>query len=561
MPRSELVGAGFLTSSSGLTVYRGDAYPPAYRGNLFLGEVANNLVHRMILEPDGATFRAKRADAGVEFIASTDTWFRPVNFVNAPDGTLTVLDMYRETIEHPWSIPDDIRAQLDLRSGADRGRVYRLSPPDFHRRPTPRLSRASTSELAGLLEHPNAWHRETAHRLLFERGDASAVPLLKEILRAGKEPRGRLMALYALSGLRKLEISDLRAALADESPHVREHAILLAEPLLADSPPLLVDVAGLATDPDVRVRFQLAFTLGQVRGDEALEALATIARRDAADPWVRTAVLSSAAADPCRLFERLWRDRDFASSATAIALLRPLAMVVGARGQSRELVRVLTAAAARGSDEAGHEIALGLGEGLVRSGRRLSDQTVALAKSTAGWLDRLFAESAALAADESATPERRARAVAILGQGRPDQALANLPRLLDSRQPPAVETAAIRALASFDRAEVAPILLKPWKEYTPPLRTEVVGLLLGRRAWIMPMLDGVGAGLVAAGEIPPSRRALLLQDKDPAIRQRAKVVLGGEVPGPRALALRATSRQWTGQAIPNADDRSSTANA
>ena len=29
-----------------------------------------------------------------------------------PDGTLTVLDMYRETIEHPWSIPDDIKAQL-----------------------------------------------------------------------------------------------------------------------------------------------------------------------------------------------------------------------------------------------------------------------------------------------------------------------------------------------------------------------------------------------------------------------------------------------------------------
>src|SRR5262249_58510336 len=63
MPRSELVGAGYLTSSSGLTFYRGDAYPPAYRGQLFLGEVANNLVHRMAVAPQGVTFRASRADA------------------------------------------------------------------------------------------------------------------------------------------------------------------------------------------------------------------------------------------------------------------------------------------------------------------------------------------------------------------------------------------------------------------------------------------------------------------------------------------------------------------
>ncbi len=131
MPRSELVGAGYLTSSAGVTDYRGDAYPEPYQGNLFLGEVANNLIHRMAVEPQGVTFRACRADPKAEFIASTDTWFRPVNFVNAPDGTLHLLDMYRETIEHPWSIPDDIRGLLDLRSGEDRGRIYRIAPPKF----------------------------------------------------------------------------------------------------------------------------------------------------------------------------------------------------------------------------------------------------------------------------------------------------------------------------------------------------------------------------------------------------------------------------------------------
>ncbi|HLV02393.1 MAG TPA: PVC-type heme-binding CxxCH protein, partial [Acidobacteriota bacterium] len=121
VPRSELSGAGFWTSSSGVTIYRGTAYPEEYYGNVFIGEVAGNLIHRQIMTPDGVTFRSVRADQNKEFVASRDNYFRAVNFVNAPDGTLHVVDMYRETIEHPWSIPDDIHAELDLLSGTDRG--------------------------------------------------------------------------------------------------------------------------------------------------------------------------------------------------------------------------------------------------------------------------------------------------------------------------------------------------------------------------------------------------------------------------------------------------------
>ncbi len=120
-----------MTSSSGITIYRGTAYPRDFYGNAFIGEVAGNLVHRQTAAPAGVTFTAQRADAHTEFVRSVDNWFRPVNFINAPDGTLHVCDMYRETIEHPWSIPDDIKAKLDLESGRDRGRIYRLAPPGF----------------------------------------------------------------------------------------------------------------------------------------------------------------------------------------------------------------------------------------------------------------------------------------------------------------------------------------------------------------------------------------------------------------------------------------------
>src|SRR5205823_7600307 len=154
--------------------YRGAAYPEQFRGNVFIGEVAGNLIHRQILTRDGVTFKSRRADENTEFVRSRDNWFRPVNFVNAPDGTLTVLDMYRETIEHPWSIPDDIKAQLDLSSGSDRGRLWRLEPPNFQLPEFTPLAQASTVELVAQLENRNVWHRETAHRLLFEHQDKTA---------------------------------------------------------------------------------------------------------------------------------------------------------------------------------------------------------------------------------------------------------------------------------------------------------------------------------------------------------------------------------------------------
>jgi hypothetical protein len=88
-----------------------------------------------------------------------------VNFIHAPDGTLHVLDMYRESIEHPWSIPDDIKARLDLESGRTRGRIYRLAPPGFTVPAAPRLGSASSEELVRQLASPDAWWRETAARL------------------------------------------------------------------------------------------------------------------------------------------------------------------------------------------------------------------------------------------------------------------------------------------------------------------------------------------------------------------------------------------------------------
>ncbi len=157
--------AGYFTSATGVTCYLGDLWPEAFRESVFIGDVGSNLVHRKALGPDGLSLIARRADENTEFLRSRDIWFRPVQFANGPDGALYVADMYREVIEHPDSLPPIIKQHLDLNSGNELGRIYRIVPKDYKQKPVPKLSACSSTQLAGLLAHPNAWHRQSAARM------------------------------------------------------------------------------------------------------------------------------------------------------------------------------------------------------------------------------------------------------------------------------------------------------------------------------------------------------------------------------------------------------------
>lgn len=172
--------SGYFTSATGINLYWGDAFGDAYRDNAFIGDVGSNLVHRkLVVQKDGlsqpvATRPSDEMDT--EFLRSSDNWFRPCSFANGPDGCLYIADMYRETIEHPWSLPEGIKKHLDLNSGNDRGRIWRIIPVDHQRRATPDLSKASDEALRALLDHENDWHRTTARRLLYERGHPATTP-------------------------------------------------------------------------------------------------------------------------------------------------------------------------------------------------------------------------------------------------------------------------------------------------------------------------------------------------------------------------------------------------
>src|SRR5260370_38353159 len=53
-PATELVPGGYVTSACRPVIYAADAFPPAYHGNAFVCDPANNLIHRDVLRPHGA---------------------------------------------------------------------------------------------------------------------------------------------------------------------------------------------------------------------------------------------------------------------------------------------------------------------------------------------------------------------------------------------------------------------------------------------------------------------------------------------------------------------------
>src|SRR5688500_3329095 len=154
-----------FTGASGSTFYLSDAFPEDYYGSVFTGDVAGNLVHRDVLSPgkDKPAFIAKRSEKEKdrEFLASTDPWTRPANFTVGPDGYLYMVDMYRQHIEAPVSVPDDLRKDMDYSNGENYGRIYRILPKkETKKRTIAGIGSRTSAELVALLADANQWLRQ-----------------------------------------------------------------------------------------------------------------------------------------------------------------------------------------------------------------------------------------------------------------------------------------------------------------------------------------------------------------------------------------------------------------
>jgi putative membrane-bound dehydrogenase-like protein len=323
-----------FTGASGGTIYNGDALPQEFYGNIFTTDVSGSLIHRDILSPSETSpvLVAKRAESekNREFIYSTDTWFRPVTFSVGPDGYLYILDYYRQHIETPVSIPDDLKAEMDFMAGSDMGRIYRLLPENgTYQGVKVDLKNATGLQLVDYLSHKNGWYRSNAQRLLLERQDKTVIPAVISLFSNSQDARTRLHALYVLEGLNALTEKIVKKSLLDSEPGVRENGIILAERY----PKTVKLLIPMVNDPSKRVALQAALSLGQFKGNKVIEALAEVIRKYGQNDWFRSAVISSEAGSSVEILNSLIKDSAFFSNEESwkLSFIQDLSNIIGAR--------------------------------------------------------------------------------------------------------------------------------------------------------------------------------------------------------------------------------------
>ncbi len=381
MKSNWLSHAGTHTSACGVTAYRGDLFGPEGSNSVFACEPVGHLVTRNLIQPDGATVTSTRARPDRDFLASTDTWFRPASLANGPDGALYLADMYRLWVEHPKFVPEDVAAKMDWRAGEDRGRIWRIVPASagpLNLRSLPPLQ--STSDLISLLKDSNGWRRLLGQRLIVERGLFDVVPELEKLAAdATVSPWSRMHALWCLHGLDSLTPQILVPATRDSSALVRRHAVRITGDLLnryalqrnlqqvhqVQHFLMMTDsVLARLLDEDPSVQLE-ALLIPVIQSDSRFGSFAAKIMVDrASDRWLRAAVLTACAecsGEILRIAVPQWHSESATqTSATQISatqtsavpgadqrladrseLIRQLASIVAIRGNLAEVQSVV----------------------------------------------------------------------------------------------------------------------------------------------------------------------------------------------------------------------------
>ncbi len=518
-PTTELVPGGYFTSACSPLIYTADLFGKEFYGNNFVCDPANNLVHRELLKESGAAFKAVRAYEDREFLASTDNWFRPVELKVGPDGAIYLLDFYREAIETPLSLPEDIKQQLNLESRG-RGRVWRIAPKGFKFAKLPDLSALKPAQLAEQLVSDNPWRRLTAQRLIVERGEKAVVPAIDVLLQKANGKPAAPNVLWALREFDALFEVHLKPLYGHPDAGMREQALRLSEPLFKESAGLRLAATSLAGDPSPRVRFQLSLSAGEMRADHAVAMLSYIltAGKDADDPWVTTAFLSSAGECAGPLLTDLARERRNVRP----ALLSRLAGMIGAKGDVKEIAHVLQLVA----DGTAADAALldGLGQGMRGSKSPLPSwwtKPPAEAEAAMAKLRARFDSAIATVRDEKADSAARTSAANLLAYGPFDAAGTALTDALAPTTPGDVQLAAVKALAAHTDPKVAELLLKGWSGYGPALRREATEAMLSRADHVLAILDAIEAKKVPAADISQTQIQQLQAHPNAKVKAKA----------------------------------------
>ncbi len=489
--------ANRATAACGLGIYRDELLGTEFYGNAFVCEPVHNLVRRMVLEENGATFKAtKPASERNEFLASEDSWFRPVQVRTGPDGALWVVDMYRMVVEHPrWITPERLKT-LDLRAGANLGRIYRVLPKGASPRDVPDLEKLDVPALAARLNSPSGTERDRVQLEVLRRNDRHAIASLTKFTSEPFAPQVQVQALSTISALMNSVPNTLPlSAMQSADPRLRAFGVSLCDGVSQYPQIIERQLSTMTGDKSPRVRFQLACTLGNFQSPESTRALASLFQVSG-DSWTRSALLSSVNGRAIDIAESI---REPQSGTFGLLLESALAEKGGVE-------RVVQLIARAGADLQPWQ--LDAFTAVLRLKPKETPQLLSLVSA------------AETIATKAADPSRQVAALRVLAHAPGREAI--LRDSLVSGGDAAVVTAAAQGLVTSGNLAG---VYDAWSRISPAARRALNTAILRRIELILPHLAQLES-LRSLSELSPNERQQLLKSPNPKIRSEAERLFG-----------------------------------
>jgi len=501
----------------------------------FICEPVHNMVARIQLDSTSSAFKATRhpEDTEFDFLGSTDVWSRPVRAVNAPDGSIWVLDMVRRVIEHPQWIPTAWQERLDLRSGSNLGRIYRVYREDFE--PTALNHFAKTPEsLLSMLSSDNGSVRDLALQEIVCGDYAELEAEVRRLAVASDNSAVRASALGCLSGKGWLQAADVIANLHATEPPLVRLAIELAETWSSPDASLqaaLTAVVARELGPQVDLQWVLTSTL--LADFDSSAGLKIIADRSRGEEWIGKALTlvmgeKEAYTAVASIFDSLdaedWESQTDlgARSDSLLRLWKRADAAAMAEFVSERKQQMLTSEAFRPSD------VLLLALASPPASAKTTQRSIPGGSIDDLPLDQQIAEKyRARLLDSQVSVSERAGLASLLGRGVDQLAgdVASLEQLLQSDSDELMRAAIGRALSLADE-RVPHVLLGNWGQLSSAARSAVCSTLLRKSDWTRQLLEKVEIEAIARRELDPSTVQQLRNYPDPKLRERAASVLG-----------------------------------
>jgi putative membrane-bound dehydrogenase-like protein len=510
--KSDAAGGGH--AHAGAMIYLGDHWPQEYRNQLFMNNIHGQRLNVDILKPSGSGYVGSH---GPDFLLTGDQASQILNLRYGPDGNAWMIDWYDMQACH--------RPEVAVHDRSN-GRIYKISYGDSTRHELARLSDQSDEELAALVLHANDWYVRHSRRLLQERAtlrpiSAAAIKRLNDIATTNADDTRRLRAAWALHVTKSLSDVVGQQLLADKSPYVRGWAIQLAMESGGNQPAestLDQFVAMARDDASPVVRLYLASAAQQIpleqrwslltaltshaedANDDNLPLLYWYAAEPLADVDTTQALALALSAGESIPLLREFMLRRIGSSDAASSLS---ALVHGLGKAKTSNLQLTFLQAIRAALRGQRQVTAPAGWSKVSATLLKSDDDNVRLQATA--LGVTFGDPAAMQAMRSQVTDARAgvdaRLVALqsLLDANDSGLVPTLQSLLSADAP--LRESAIRGLAQYNDAGIAPAILAAYPNLTPEQKRMALGTLCARAASGIALLKAIQTKQIAGTDL------------------------------------------------------------